>query len=328
MAGKTKSFFSYKSLFPLKNRLGITTGDPQGIGQKIASKSLKVLGPQKNFQFLIWTSTKSPVLKVPSFQTKVFKTALEALKTPFNEKVLLEIKSKCLPGDWLEESAVLCLEKKLSALITGPISKATIKKNKYKALSQTPLLKILSGTKDVFMVFRGNFFNVILLTDHCPLSKVLIDQKKLIYLLKEALNLRFYLNPKDQKKPLGLLGLNPHAGEGGLIGKEEQKILTPLLKKHFSNNEVEGPLCPDTAFLKKNWNRYSFYIALYHDQGLIPFKTIHSHSGFALSLGLPFLRLSVDHGTGLNLQDKDISFESFLAATKEGLRLIKQQKQK
>ncbi len=326
MDRNTKSLFSHKKLFPLKNRIGITTGDPQGIGQKIAQKSLKALRPQKNFQFLIWTSTSSPSLKIPFFQIKTFRTAKEALKTPFNEKILLEIKSKKKAGDWLIESAPLCLDKTLSALITAPVSKATIKKTKYKALSQTPLLKHLSGAKEVFMVFRGSFFNVILLTDHCALKKVTVDEKKLLSLLKEALHFRSFLNPKDQKKPLGVLGLNPHAGEKGLIGDEEQKVLTPLLKKYFSNKEVEGPLPPDTAFLKKNWSRYSFYIALYHDQGLIPFKTVHAQSGFCVSLGLPFLRFSVDHGTGLGLADKDISFESFLTATKQCLKLIKQKR--
>ena len=328
MASKTRSVFPCEDSFPLKNRLGITTGDPQGIGQKIAFESLKSLGPQKNFQFIIWTSTTNASLKIPRFQTKVFKTAREALQAPFNEKILLEIKSKKWAGDWVEESANLCLEKKLSALITGPVSKATMKKNKRKSLSQTPLLKTLSGAKNVFMVFRGRFFNVILLTDHRPLRRVLVDKKKLVHLLKESLDLRSFLPPKDQKKPLGLLGLNPHAGENGLIGKEEQEILIPILKKYFSSKDIEGPLCPDAAFLKKNWRRYSFYIALYHDQGLIPFKAIHSHGGFAFSLGLPFLRLSVDHGTGVGLDDRAISFESFLAATKESLKLIKQRRKK
>ena len=109
---------------------------------------------------------------------------------------------------------------------------------------------------------------------------------------------------------MGVLGLNPHAGEGGLIGKEEEDILKPLIKT-FSPKEVQGLLVPDAAFLKKNWDLYSFFIALYHDQGLIPFKMIHSHRGFAQTLGLPFLRLGVDHGTGIGLKHREISSESF-----------------
>jgi len=322
MDSATKNFFSYQHSFPLKNRLGITTGDSKGVGYQVALKSLNKLGPQKHFQFLVWTAFKAPTLKIPSFKTKVFKTAKEALKDPFKEQVLLQIKSKKGAGDWVEEAAYFCLNKILSALITGPVSKATMKKNKHRKISQTPLLKKISGAKNVFMVFRGQFFNVILLTDHCPLKKIHIESQTLIALLKSALDLRSYLKPTEQKKPLGLLGLNPHSGENGLIGTEEKQILIPILKNHFKK-EVKGPLVPDTAFLKKEWERYSFYVALYHDQGLIPFKTIHQQRGYALSLGLPFLRLGVDHGLGLGLSTKDICFQSFFSAIKEALKIIK-----
>ena len=320
----SKIFFSSNKKLSLKNRIGIPTGDEKGIGYYVAQKSLQKIGPQKNFQFLVWTSSRSPSLKVPRFKTKVFKTAQAALEAPFNENLLLEIKSKKAAGDWLIDAANLCLKKRLSALITGPVSKASIKKTRYKSLSQTPLLKKLSHAKNVFMVFRGRFFNVALLTDHRPLKQVRINSRDLLSLIRQTLALRKTLSPKEQKKPLGILGLNPHSGENGLIGKEEQKILIPLLKKNFKKGEVEGPLPPDTAFLKKNWKRYSFYLALYHDQGLIPFKAIHGQSGFALSLGLPFLRLSVDHGLGVGLSPKDICLDSFLDATKACLKLVKQ----
>ena len=146
-----------------------------------------------------------------------------------------------------------------------------MKKNKHKALSQTALLKILCNKKNLFMCFRGALFNSILFTDHIPLKKVSIDKTKFKDFLSLALKARIFLKPSLRKKPLGVLGLNPHAGEGGLIGGEEEEILKPLLKT-FSPKEVQGPLCPDTAFLKKNWKLYSFFIALYHDQGAYPFQ--------------------------------------------------------
>lgn len=317
-----KSFFFHHSPFPLKNRLALTTGDPSGIGKKVAARALNNLGLQKNFQFLIWTDNRTQTLKLKNFQTLTFKTSEQALKSPFKESHILQIKSSGGPGDHLEEAAKLCLKKELSALITGPVSKASMKKNRYKALSQTALLKKLCNKKNVFMCFRGGGFNTILFTDHIPLKKVFLDKTSFRNCLTLALKARAFLKPSLRKKPLGVLGLNPHSGEGGLIGEEEEKTLKPLLQT-FSPKEVQGPLSPDSAFLKKNWKLYSFFIALYHDQGLIPFKTVHSHKGFVQTLGLPFLRLGVDHGTGLGLKDKEISSESFFKALKEVLKIIR-----
>ena len=318
MDRRSKAPVFHKKNFPLKNRIALTTGDPRGIGLVIAKQSLKSLGPKKNFQFLIWTHKQADTLQVPAFKTFTASSAVQAFAHKFKENHLIQIKSKKGPGEWLLSAGKKALNQEISALITGPVNKNQLKK--YKAVGQTDLLKKQAQTPNIFMCFRGKFFNVILLTDHVPFKKVKIDKQRLSNLLKLALLNRKALLPSLQKKPLGVLGLNPHAGEKGLLGSEEEKTLKPLLKKW---KEVEGPLSPDSAFLKKNWRKYSFFIALYHDQGLIPFKMIHNHKGFAQSLGLPFLRLGVDHGTGLDLKNKEISHESLLSALKESLRLIR-----
>ena len=318
---KKDSVFNKKT-FPLKNTIALTTGDPAGIGSTVAFQALKALGPKKNFQFMLWTCAQEKTFRLPRFKTFVFQNSQQALKMPFKENHLLQIKNSTGPAEQLEEATKLCLAKKASALVTGPVSKTLMKKNKRKALSQTALLKILCKKKNLFMCFRGKHFNTILLTDHIPLKNVEINKKTLRELLILSLQARDFLPTNKRKKAVGLLALNPHSGESGLIGKEEQKILWPIIKE-FSSKEVQGPLCPDAAFLKKNWGVYSFFIALYHDQGLIPFKMAHSHKGFAQTLGLPFLRLGVDHGTGLGLKQKEISSESFLAACKEALRLVR-----
>ena len=320
--GKKGGFFHH-SPFPLKSRLAIATGDPDGAGLIIAQKALEELGPQKNFQFLVWTKTKAKAFKIPPFQTETFKNSCPALKSPFKASHILQIKNSAGPAGHLEDIAKLCLSRKISALITGPASKAEMKKHKLKALSQTAFLKAFCHKQNVFMCFRGAFFNVLLLTDHQPLKTVSIDPAKLNRLLRLALKARSLLKPSLQKKPLGVLGLNPHAGEKGLIGGEEEKILKPLLRA-FSPKDVQGPLVPDAAFLKKSWGLYSFFIALYHDQGLIPFKMAHQQTGFAQTLGLDFLRLGVDHGTGRGLKAEEISHSSLLSAIKEAIRLIKQ----
>lgn len=310
------------SLSSLEHRVGVTTGDSEGIGQVVAKKAFLRLGIKKNIQFVLWTSHKAHSLKVPPFHTKVFSSPETALSEPFTENTLLEIKSRKHPGYWVEEAAKLCLRKRLSSLITGPLSKRTLQKSHPGMVGHTDLFKQLTKTKDVFMVFLGSCFNVILLTDHIPLRSLVLDKKQLIKLLKQAILFRNFL--KDER-PLAVLGLNPHAGESGLLGNEEEKLLKPALSQ-FLKKDVEGPLPPDAAFFKKNWKKYSFFVALYHDQGLIPFKMIHSHRGAGFSLGLPFIRTSVDHGTGLDLKYKDILPDSFLSAVKYNLRFIRRTK--
>ena len=307
---------SYSKTAFLEKRLALTAGE--GIGKKALSLALKALGVKKGFQFLIWTKAGEEDLSLPGFQTLAFKSGKEALKNPFKAHKLLQIKSRLSPGDWLKEASQIVLSRQATALVTGPVNKSSLKK--YKAVGQTDLLKKLCGAKQAFMCFRGHLFNVILWTDHTPLKKVSIKTKAFEAFLRLALKSREFLSPPLQNRPLGVLGLNPHAGEGGLMGKEEEKILKPAFQA-FSKKEIQGPLAPDTAFLKKNWGLYSFFIALYHDQGLIPFKMAHSHKGFAQTLGLPFLRLGVEHGTGRALKDKDISGQSFLNAIKEAMRL-------
>ena len=253
-----------------------------------------------------------------SFRVKTFSSVDQALESSFEESCLLQVRSSRPAGVWVEECARLCLDRSFSALVTGPLSKGLLAKTHPSLRGQTQLLKQISKTENVFMAFLGSRFHVILLNDHVPFFKVKL--RNLPALLRVGLDSRKILPPSRRHKPLGLLGLNPHAGEGGLLGGEEGR--SPLLHS-FSEQEVCGPLSPDGAFLRKNWSRFSFYVALYHDQGLIPFKMIHAHRGVSLSLGLPFIRTGVDHGTGRGLKPREVSSDSFLAALKQALFLIR-----
>ena len=295
-------------------RVALTTGDPGGIGPFIVEKALRKLKPQKNLQFLVWTDKSKKALKIPGFKTRVFKSLNQALKLDFDSKVLLEIKKKS-PFEQLNEASKACLKKESFALITAPVKKSLLKGFK----GQTDLLKKRARVKEAYMSFKGSFFNCVLFTDHIPLKKISIRQKDLKSCLKISLQARKHLPPGKKKKPLGLLGLNPHAGEKGLLGKEEEKILTPLIKA-FPDGDVLGPLPPDTAFLKKNLKEYSFFVCLYHDQGLIPFKALHNFGGFSETLGLPYFRFGVSHGTASFAHKKNISFDSFYEALKEVLK--------
>ena len=305
-----------------QKRLALSAGDPAGIGTIIAEQALSRIGPKKNIQFLLWTDKNTKTIQVSAFKIRAYKSAKEALKSPFVEDQILQIKSQGGPGDWLKEMAQLCLKKKTDAIITGPVKKSSLQKTDPKALGQGWILKKLCK-KELFMCFRGKHFNIVLLEDHIPLKKLSLNREKLKLCLKLSLKARNFLPKRLKTKPLALLGFNPHAGEGGILGQEEKEVLIPLLQ-NFSKKTIKGPLSPDSAFLKKNWRNYSFFVCLYHDQGLIPFKTAHAHTGFAQTLGLDFLRLSVSHGTGEDLKtEREISSKSFFSALKEAIRLCK-----
>ena len=167
------------------------------------------------------------------------------------------------------------------------------------------------------MAFIGKDFNVLLATDHISFSKIefTLTKKQINSAVKSAKSLKFLLN---SKKDIAVLGLNPHAGESRLMGTFESKMLAQMPRGFF------GPLVPDAAFLQKNWSRFSLFVCMYHDQGLIPFKMHHGQdSGVHITMGLPFIRTSVDHGTAFDIYNKNIANpNSMLDAIHLNLKLL------
>ncbi|MBO9668179.1 MAG: 4-hydroxythreonine-4-phosphate dehydrogenase PdxA [Bdellovibrio sp.] len=292
-------------------RIALTTGDQDGIGFEVTAKALHKLGPQKNVQFIVWRSdsVSSKYLKLidQKFQRITVDTLEEALK--IDGPYLIDICSDLSPAQWVEITAKACLKKKIDGMATAPLSKTLIKEAGFKDLGHTDILKRISKTKSVHMGFVGEKFNVVLTTAHLPISQVTkhLSFSTVAEALLHANELRKALPVKVRNKPIGVLGLNPHAGEQGLIGQEELMIFPNLAS--FAKEKgipVEGPLVPDAAFFPENWGRFSIYLCLYHDQGLIPFKMIHGQdSGVHISLGVPFVRTSVDHGTAKDIFSKN-----------------------
>jgi len=294
-----------------KPRIALTTGDLDGIGLEVTAKALDKIGPRRDAQFILWRSKyASPkyLRLIDKTWTRVTVDCLdEALK--IKGPCLVDIASDLSPAKWVEISAVACHEKKIQGLATAPLSKTGIKNAGLKDLGHTDILKRVSRAKHVNMGFVGDNFNVVLATAHIPLSRI---SKSLTFtVLAEALRnankLRKTLPNSQRSRPIGVLGLNPHAGEEGLIGTEELRLF-PQLQVFARANKIpiEGPLVPDAAFFPANWRRYSVYLALYHDQGLVPFKMIHGQdSGVHISLGIPFVRTSVDHGTAKDIFGKN-----------------------
>ncbi|MCB0391726.1 MAG: 4-hydroxythreonine-4-phosphate dehydrogenase PdxA [Bdellovibrionales bacterium] len=290
-------------------RIYITTGDPDGIGLEVTAKALFKIGPQKEVQFVIFRSSYKAKKWIELIEKKFKRKEVNKFNSNLTtcSSTLIDVNSSEPAPLWFKQSIKLCLKNPHHKIVTGPLSKASFYEANLKVMGHTGLLKSVTKKKNLFMAFKGQYFNVLLATDHVPLS--IVSKKLSLEHLKKAVDaakvFKASLSQKLAHKPIAFVGLNPHAGDRGLIGKEELLKLTPFLEK-FDKKEIIGPLVPDAAFLKENWNKYSLYICLYHDQGLIPFKAIHGQdSGAHITIGLPFTRVSVDHGTAKDIFNKN-----------------------
>lgn len=314
-------------------KVAITTGDPNGIGFEVAAKALAQVKDRDVLFFLFRNQAQEKTQahlfkKIDSrWNRLVFKSleqafsflSLSSLDLLIKEKVLIDLSLSTSAADWFVQASRFCLDKKLDGLVTGPLSKTLIQKSGYSEIGHTGLLKKLLPKASLYMGFVGAHFNVLLATDHISLESV---SKKLN---KKSLSAAFAAAKKMHallglKKEIAVLGLNPHCGEHGVISSWESKNLNRLPKK------MKGPLVPDAAFQKSNWSKYDLFLSLYHDQGLIPFKLIHGQdSGVHITIGLPFVRTSVDHGTAFDIFNKNMAnCGSMLDAINLNLKLLRQ----
>jgi 4-hydroxythreonine-4-phosphate dehydrogenase len=217
---------------------------------------------------------------------------------------LIEVTDVGHPAAWVERAALGCLSGEFAALSTAPMSKTLIRSWNKRDLGHSEILFRITGHRPS-MGFVGDSFNVVLATGHVPVARITnkLTSQTLRQACQHALELRRYLPGPLRRRPIGLLGLNPHAGEGGLIGREESFVHAAVVR---SMPAVRGPLVPDVAFWPDRWNDYSVFVANYHDQGLIPFKMIHGQGRAAqVSLGIPIVRTSADHGTAKDIFGKN-----------------------
>jgi 4-hydroxythreonine-4-phosphate dehydrogenase len=267
-----------------RRRIGITLGDVAGIGPEIVAKALRSGKLDKRFDYEVIGNPK----------TKHRKDAVT----------------------WVVNGALRCQRQELAALVTAPISKSLIHDAGYRFEGHTELLAYLTRTKKFAMMLVGGPLRVSLVTIHHPVRAVPglltgLRIAEVVALTHEACR-QFGI-----KKPrIGVAALNPHAGEDGLLGEEEKRIIIPAVKglaRKFPG--VSGPWPADALFHKHYQGQFDAVVAMYHDQGLVPLKMIAFESGVNLTLGLPFVRTSPDHGTATDIAGKGIANpDSMIAA--------------
>ena len=209
--------------------------------------------------------------------------------------------------DVLNTSINLCINNKEYALVTGPLSKENIIRIDPKFTGHTEHIQKLTKSKDVLMLLGSEKLKLAFITTHIPLQKVSSAiNEKAIFSKTKILNVELKKKFKIKNPRIGILGLNPHAGENGKIGSEEINIIVPAIKKLKSQKiNITGPISADTAFTVSNRKKYDAFVAMYHDQALPVLKAISFGSGYNITLGVSIIRTSVDHGVALDIAGKD-----------------------
>jgi 4-hydroxythreonine-4-phosphate dehydrogenase len=309
----------------------ISPGDPAGIGPEITLKALSknkkiqssfVLAGDKNlYQDLI----DSNCLDINLIEEDSQENGVVFKHFPLKNRVSLgnpDINNANYIMDILSHGALGCLKNKFKGLITGPINKELINQSGFEFSGHTEFLADISNVKKVVMLLMNAKLKIALLTTHIPLSEVpsKISKKN----LEETISIiakEFKNTWKIENPSICILGLNPHAGEGGYIGHEEEEIIKPFIGSSVEN--VYGPISADTAFIEKNIKKYDVFLAMFHDQGLPVIKSMGFGNTLNITLGLPFLRISVDHGTAYEIAGKNkANFSSMEEALKLSFSML------
>jgi 4-hydroxythreonine-4-phosphate dehydrogenase len=281
--------------------IGITVGDPSGVGPELVAEVLR--HPVGGIRL--------EVIGDPSPRTP---------GKPDREGALRAIGS-------LEESVARAKEGKLAAVVTGPVNKKQLHAAGFDFPGQTEFFAARAGVGNFAMLLTGGPLTVALVTAHVPLREVatLLTTAEIVRvggLLSEFLLRRGITAPR-----IAVSGLNPHAGEEGDLGDEEGRLISPaipLLGALHPRSSFSGPYSPDTVFWRAANGEFDAVLCMYHDQGLIPLKLLGFHDGVNVTLGLPFIRTSPDHGTAYEIAGTGKArAESFLSAIRLAAELVK-----
>lgn len=315
----------------MKPKIGITMGDPNGIGPEIIAKALGCAEVQ---------ALCSPVI----FGTEEIMEAAKRLTRLDSEYEIINsggIGNEDLkPGEvnkkageasilYIRKAAGAALKGEIDAIVTAPMSKESTHLAGSDFPGHTEMLKKLTGAENAVMMFEGGRFRVVLVTIHEPLAKVpeLITRERVLSTIKitcQSLKDDFRISePK-----IVVCGLNPHAGESGAFGKEEIVHIAPAVGEAVKSGiEVTGPLPADTLFYYANQGKWDAVVAMYHDQGLIPFKMVSFDKGVNVTIGLPIIRTSPDHGTAFDIAWKgEADPSSMIAAINVAVRIAENRK--
>jgi 4-hydroxythreonine-4-phosphate dehydrogenase len=320
--------------------IGITLGDVTGIGPEVTLKAIATELPRDKARYLIIgdeghvrRSNEHIGLRLPIEPFANGKSAARAcIVNPLGDPLAEELVDGSPTAAraavaWLTDGAQRCLRRELDALVTAPVSKEAIVRSGCPFIGQTEFLSQLAGVDRTAMMLLGHddrerWLRVTLVTTHVPIKHLAAQITRAKVLLAIELAAKSCHDLGLPRARIAVCGLNPHAGEGGQMGDEEQTTIGPaVLAAQKENYDVIGPLSGDTVFHHALHGAYDAVVAMYHDQGLAPLKAVAFDTGVNWTLGLPFIRTSPDHGTAYDIAGHGVANPSSMIAA---IRLAKQ----
>lgn len=312
--------------------IGISIGDINGVSIEVVIKALTDNRIFKSFTPLIYGHGKAisfykKALSIDDFNFVQIKSLDEVQHKRVNVINVMEECPDVIPGVETQEAGKMALAAlsqavedlksgQIQALVTAPVNKNNINSEELHFVGHTEFITEAVGAKDSLMLMVSEQLRVGLVTGHIPLAKVpeAVTKERILKkakLLLDSLEKDFGIN----KPKIAILGLNPHAGEDGLLGKEEEEIIKPAIRELKDQNKmVFGPYPSDGFFGMMHQTKFDGILAMYHDQGLIPFKSIAFSSGVNYTAGLSVIRTSPDHGTAYNIAGKNLADEGSMRA--------------
>ena len=289
--------------------VGITLGDPAGIGPEIVVATLASASPDRLARCVVY-GDRVPLEAAASRLGVALPDVAIRGEGRGDRAVPGEPDEACGAAQvgYLEAAVAAAKRGEHAALVTAPISKTWARRGGFQFLGHTEMLAARLGAEDVAMFFVGPKLKIALATVHRPLVEVVLELttdrvRSVIELVVASMQRHFGLAAPR----IGVVGLNPHAGEDGLLGDEDADVILPALAAPCGGAILSGPLVPDAAFRDHLHGRYDAVIAMYHDQGLIPVKLIDFDESVNVTLGLPIIRTSPDHGTAYDIAGKGIA---------------------
>lgn len=293
----------------VRTKVGITLGDPAGIGPEIVAAALHA-APREWLDRIIVYGDKLPLergaklMGVPVPDVTLVGSGQGDRAVPGAPDLI----SGAAQVAYLEAAVAAASRGELGAIVTCPISKTWARRAGFEFLGHTEMLATRLGARDVCMFFIGPKLKVALTTVHRPLAEVVTDlSTERVRVVIELVVASMVRDLGVTAPRIGVVGLNPHAGEDGLLGDEDAEIIAPALVEPLPPATLLGPLVPDAAFRDAVRGRYDALVAMYHDQGLIPVKLVDFDESVNVTLGLPIVRTSPDHGTAYDIAGKGIA---------------------
>ena len=312
-----------------KPLIAVTMGDPAGIGPELCLKVLNNDHPSCNLAVfgsknILDNVAKQTNMSIPDVPTITIENLLAQKPAgsvivdlpgslDFVKPGICSPKCGLAAYNYIEMSIKACLKKQVDGVCTGPINKESLNMAGIQFPGHTEIFAKLTDTSRYCMMLTSQKISVSFITTHTSYLKV--PSKLNIERVSDVIELTWQAINKFKKDgvKLAVCGLNPHAGENGLFGLEEMEIVTPAIENAQKNGiSIDGPLSPDAAFTEQIRKKYDTIICMYHDQGHIPFKMLSFEDGVNITLGLPIIRTSVDHGTAFDIAWKGVAQETSL----------------